>query len=96
MEHEALIELMFACYKAGEIRGKRLNHTILADPNEQYRDFRLLCALEIRMANSYADLSTTGPTPPMQRIEEIQNEAKECGLIDLLWRLFEEENKSKI
>lgn len=89
----ALIELMFACYKAGEIRGKRLNYTILADPAEQRRDFELLCTSEIRMANAHVDLATTGPLPDKDVIKRIQDEVEASGLADLLWRLFEQENK---
>lgn len=92
-EDTALIELMFACYRAGEIMGKKLNHTILADPDEQRRDFKALCASEIRMANAYVDLSTTGPLPDREVVKTIQDEVEASGLADLLWRCFEQENK---
>jgi hypothetical protein len=92
-EHTVLIELMFACYKAGEIRGKMLNHTILADPKEQLRDFKSLCASEIRMAEAYVDLSTLGPLPEREVMIRIQDEADACGLTDILWHAFEQENK---
>lgn len=92
-EDTPLTEIMFACYKAGEIRGKKLNHTILADPDEQRRDFKGLCASEIRMAHAYADLATTGPLPDKDVIKRIQDEAEASGLSDLIWRLFAQENK---
>lgn len=92
-EDTALIELMFAVYRAGERKGKKLNHTILADPDEQRRDFKSLCASEIRMASALVDLCSAGPMPPMPRITEIQKEAQESGLMNLLWRCFEQENK---
>lgn len=96
MERTALTEILFACYKAGEITGKRLNYTIPADPDEQRRAFELLCAAEIRMALAYADLQKTFPVPDPKHEERIKDEIEKSGLLDLLWRLFQEENKNEI